>query len=115
DVTDDTLTVSSDGTKVIINDPNHLIATSISGATGNGSNTVTVPYTAIGAAAQIQVNTGNGNDSLTVSHAAGRFLRNLTYTAGAQTGGPGDRLTVTGGTFATLTHNLTGAAAGSLV
>lgn len=109
---DDSLTLQSDTTnaRFVISDPNNVLATSISGATGNNTHTVTVPFAAV-IGLQILVDTRAGDDVLTVDLSLGRFARNVSYTAD----GPGDGLTVTGGSFATVTHTLTGATTGNLL
>ena len=110
-VTNDTVTVSTDGTNVTINDPNKTFAMAISGATGNGTNTIVVPLSAFTGA--IIVDGGDGNDSLTINLGSGNFGRAITFNGGGQT--TGDSLTVTGGgTFASVAHNFTNANDGSI-
>ena len=111
----DTLTIKSDTTnsKFIISDPNQKFSTSISGATGSGTNTVTIPFASV-SGTQIMVNTLAGNDSLTIDLSLGNFSKTITYDGGNPTTGPADSLTLTGGTFATVTHTLTSASAGTI-
>ena len=111
----DTLTIQSDTTnsRFVIADPNNVLSTSISGATGNGSGTVTIPFASV-AGSQILVNTLAGNDSLTLDLSLGDFAKTITYDGGTQT--TSDSLTVTGGvrTFTTVTHTATSASAGTI-
>jgi autotransporter-associated beta strand protein len=112
--TDDTLTISTNGTNVVITDPSNLLSVSgLTGATGDGTNTITVPLTAF--TGEIDVNTAGGDDSLTISLASGDFTRVVNYDGGAE-GGGGDSMTISGGgTFADLTVNHTDLDTGSVV
>jgi hypothetical protein len=64
----DTLTISSDAVNnvFVISDPNNLITTSIPGAAGDGTNSVTVPFASV-PGAQILVNTLAGDDTISVA------------------------------------------------
>ncbi|MDA1014947.1 MAG: hypothetical protein O3A00_10925 [Planctomycetota bacterium] len=96
----DNLTISTNGTIVTMTDPSNLLTVSgITGATGNGTNTVTVPLSSF--TGGIVVNTLGGNDTLTVDLSLGNFSRAISYAGGTQT--TGDSLALTGGgTFASL-------------
>jgi len=59
----DTLTLSVAGSGLVISDPNNAITTSIAGATGDGTNTVTVPLSVF--AGDVIVDTLAGDDSVT--------------------------------------------------
>ena len=110
----DSLTIKSDTTnsKFIISDTSLTFSTSIAGATGHGTNSVTIPFASV-SGSQILVNTLGGNDSLTIDLSLGNFSKTITYDGGTQT--TSDSLTVTGGgTFATVTHTATSASAGSI-
>ena len=112
--TNDTITIQSDTTnsRFVISDPSNLLGTSISGATGSGTNTVLVPFASV-SGTQILVNTLVGNDSLTVDFSLGNFSKTISYDGGTQT--TSDSLTLTGGsTFATVTHSFTSASAGTI-
>jgi hypothetical protein len=107
DDTNDTITVSTNGTIVTFNDPNNTISvTGVAGATGDNTNTVTVPLTSF--TGGIIADLLGGDDSLTVSFADGNFTRTVTYNGGTQNTSPnGDTLTLSGGgTFTTVTHTL---------
>ena len=81
--TDDTLTISLNGSNVRINDPNHTVGAG-PGTTQVDANTVDVPLASI--TGNIQVNTLGGNDTLTLALAGGNFLATgLTYNGGTQT------------------------------
>lgn len=110
--TDDTLTLSLNGSNVRVNDPNHPL--SCSAGTPVDANTCDVPLASI--TGNIQVNTLDGNDTLTLNFAGGNFLPpgGLIYAGGAQTSTPGDQLVITGGTTTSVTHTLTNANDGSV-
>ena len=91
----DTLTLSVVGSDLVVSDPNNLLETQIAGATGGGTNTVTVPLTAF--TGKIIVNTLAGDDSLTVDFSTGNFTRVIDYNGGDPTSGPADSLTLRGG------------------
>ncbi|MDA1014324.1 MAG: autotransporter-associated beta strand repeat-containing protein, partial [Planctomycetota bacterium] len=116
----DTLTIQSDTTnsRFVISDPSQLLSTSIAGATGSGTNTVTIPF-ALVAGSQIFVNTLAGNDSLTIDLSLGNFSKSITYDGGNPATGPADSLTLTGGplgggSFASVTHAFSSASAGTI-
>ena len=77
-------------------------------------NTCDVPQASV--TGNIQVNTLGGNDSLTLNFASGNFVPSggLVYNGGAQSGSPGDTLTVTGGSNNTITHTFNNANDGSI-
>ena len=60
----DNLTISTSGADLVITDPGNLLATAISGATGSGTNTVTIPLFQI-TGSEIQINTLGGDDTVT--------------------------------------------------
>jgi hypothetical protein len=67
--TDDELTISTDGTDIIIADANNTLGDGgISGATGDGTSTLTIPLTAF--TGGIIVNSLGGDDTLTVDFGA---------------------------------------------
>jgi hypothetical protein len=110
----DALTIQSDTTNsvFIINDPSQSLSTSVAGATGSGTNTVTIPFASVGGS-QIIVNSLGGDDSLTIDLSQGNFSKAVTFDGGTQT--TSDSLTVTGGgTFANVTHTATSASAGTI-
>src|SRR5439155_951846 len=100
-VSDDTLTIQSDtaNSRFIISDPNHTLTTDIPGATGNLTNTIYVPFSAV-TGSSINVFTLDGNDSLTLDYALGNFSKLVNDDAGTGT----DTLNLIGGTFASVTH-----------
>ena len=107
-----TITLNGAGTDYIISDPTNIITTSIAGSTGNGTNTVTVPLTALGAAGNIQFNTLAGNDSVTIDYTTGVFTDETVVTGGAET--VADSLTLLGATHSTVTYTETGVGAGTI-
>ncbi len=110
----DTLTIQSDtaNSRFVISDPGNVISTSIAGATGSGSNTVTIPFGSV-VGSQIFVNTLDGNDSLAIDLSLGNFSKTVTFDGGTQS--TSDSLTVLGGgTFATVTHSFTSASSGTI-
>ncbi len=90
--TNDTIAVSSDGTSLVLHDPNNRLATSIPGATGDGSHSITIPLTTFSGA--IMINSLGGDDTVTIDFSSGNPLQ-----AGGLTfdGGDGDgRLLIVG-------------------
>ncbi len=77
----DTLTIQSDTAKdlLVIIDPNHVLSTSIPGATGDGTNTLEIRSAAVN---QITINTLSGTDSVTVDASLGAFSQSLTISSG---------------------------------
>ena len=111
----DNLTIKSDTTnsQLILSDPGTAINTSIAGATGSGTGTVTIPFGSVPGSA-ILVNTFAGDDFLTVDLSLGNFAKPINYAGGDQ-GPGGDELTLQGGgTFANVTHTFISASAGSV-
>jgi hypothetical protein len=100
--TNDTLTISTNGTNVVITDPSNLLTTSIPTATGNLTNTITVPLAEF--TGGINFLTQAGDDSLTVSLASGNFSRAISNNAGT---GTNSMSLSGGGTFTTVTHTFT--------
>ncbi len=109
--------VSNNGAgSIVITDAVEKFASTggIAGAVlSDGNKTLTVPVASI-AGTQIIINGMAGNDTLTanVATALGKIL---TFNGGTPTVGPGDKLIVTGGSFATGTLNHTNASDGSVV
>jgi uncharacterized delta-60 repeat protein len=111
----DLLTIQSDtaNSRYVISDPNNTIGTSIPGATGNGTSSVSIPFSSV-TGTQVFVNTLGGDDSLTVDLSLGNFSKSVHYDGGGET--TGDSLTLSGGgVFATITHSLTSANSGAVV
>ena len=105
--TDDLLTIQSDTDTNLfrISDSAQIFTTSISGATGSGTSSITVPFAAV-TGSQVQIFGQNGDDSLTVDLSLGNFAKSVVFNGGLQT--TRDLLTVTGGgTFTTVSHNFT--------
>ncbi|HPM82318.1 MAG TPA: choice-of-anchor Q domain-containing protein, partial [Candidatus Anammoximicrobium sp.] len=111
---DDTLTIRTDGTNVIFTDPNNLLGTTIPGATGSGTNEVTVPLSAF--TGSIIVTTLGGDDQLTLDYSGGNPIpaAGLEFHGGDPVVGSGDKLFVTGGSFATGVYDATGVGSGTL-
>ena len=109
----DTLTISLVSGNIRVNDPNNALACG-AGTTQFNSNTCDVPQGSV--TGNIQLNTLNGNDSLSLNFASGNFVPagGLIYNGGAQTGSPGDTLTVTGGSNNLITHTFNNANDGSI-
>jgi fibronectin-binding autotransporter adhesin len=61
---------------------------------------------------QIQFDTRAGDDRLTINMNGGDLLKTVTYDGGPN-GATGDKLSTIGGSFGTVTHNLTGPNAGN--
>ncbi|HZN35977.1 MAG TPA: hypothetical protein VFB80_19240, partial [Pirellulaceae bacterium] len=98
---DNRLVVSSDGTNLKIRDENgHTIFlfTAIAGATGGGTNEVTIPFSSLAGINALAIDTRGGNDSVTFDLSAnadailGQFATS-TYDGGPNSPAlPGDRL-----------------------
>jgi len=112
--TDDTLTVSLNGSNVRINDPNHTLKCG-AGATTIDVHTCEVPLASI--TGSIHVHALAGNDSLTLALAGGNFFPpgGVIYNGGDPTTGSGDRLFITGGSQGTVTYHYTNAHDGSIL
>ncbi|MCI0683923.1 MAG: cadherin domain-containing protein [Gemmataceae bacterium] len=84
--TDDALTIQADvaNARFVVSDPNNVLDTSIPGAGGGGTNSVTVPFSAV-TGSQIVVNTFDGGDSLTIDAALGGFATSISYDGGTGT------------------------------
>ena len=61
-----TITADSGNSRYVITDPNNTIATSIGGATGNGTNTVNVSFSAV-TGSRVSVATSGGTDTITIA------------------------------------------------
>jgi len=108
-----TLTIKSDtaGSVYIISDPNNALTTTIDGATGNGTNVVTIPFGAF--SGNIWINGNGGDDALTIDLSLGNFGKTVNFDGGSQT--TSDSLTLTGNaTYATVAHTLTDATSGTI-
>lgn len=79
----DSLTIKSDTTNnvFVFSDPNLTISTSIAGATGSGTNSVSIPFAAV-TGPQVVINTLSGNDSLTIDFSLGNFRKAINYDGG---------------------------------
>jgi len=110
----DTLQIQSDvaNSRYIIHDPSLILVTTMPGATGNGTNTIFIPFSAV-TGGQIFFNTLDGVDTLTIDHTLGSYSHTVTYNGGNPTVAIGDKLIVLGA-FGTVTHNMTGADAGNI-
>ncbi|MCO6456926.1 MAG: Ig-like domain-containing protein [Pirellulaceae bacterium] len=94
----DTLTIAISGGLVVISDPNQLLGTTISGATGSGTHSVTIPLSAFSGG--IIVDAQGGDDSLTIDFSGGNFSVPIQYNGGPQDTPSGDQLVLQGGSFA---------------
>lgn len=105
---DYTLSFSS-GTYTLTDPGNTIDVSSIAGATGNGTDTVTFPDTSI---TSITINANGGDDSLTVDFGGANPIPSggIEYNGG----GDSDELTLTGGSTTDITHAFTNASDGSI-
>jgi hypothetical protein len=99
----DTLTLSSNGTNVRVYDPNHVLQAA-SDAIQIDDHTVDAPLNSI--TGSIEVNTAEGDDTLAIDYSGTGvfFAKDIDYNGQGDSGAPGDRLFVTGGTFANVEH-----------
>lgn len=107
-----TITLNGAGTHYVLSDPTHIITTSIAGATGNGTFSISVPIASV--TGDIQFHTLAGNDAVTVDLSLGSFPNNVALTGGTPHAAPGDTLILTGNPYATVTHTATGLGAGNV-
>ena len=111
--TDDTVTLSLNGSSVRINDPNHVL--SCDAGVSVDAHTCDIPLTSI--TGNIQVDVAAGNDTLTLALGGGNFIPQpggVIYNGGDPTSAPGDQLIITGGNQGTVTYNYTNAHDGSV-
>lgn len=121
----DNLTLSfDDGTNVLtITDANGTLdfsAIAGAGVSGDASSVSIDLVLFAGTIDEIQVNGNGGDDSLNIDFSAGDFLAangiTLSYAGGdTDETATGDSITVSGGTFTSLTYNITGDGAGNFL
>lgn len=92
-------------------------ASAVAGASGSGTSVVTFPLSLMEPAGSLIVDSRGGNDTLTIDLSGGDLIPagGITYSGGNPTTGPGDKLTITGGSQGTVTYNYTNAHDGSIV
>ena len=111
---DDNWSLTMDGSSVKLhsNNPNELLTSGIAGATGEGTDSLTIPLSAFSGG--IIFNGGAGADTLTLNVIAG-FSRSITFNGGAPTSGSGDTLVLqSAGTFDSATYSFDDASSGSV-
>ncbi|MEZ6132036.1 MAG: spherulation-specific family 4 protein [Planctomycetaceae bacterium] len=95
--TNDTITLSINGTSIRVHDPNNVLSAG-TGATAVDANTVEIPIDALTGSGGIIVDTLGGDDTLTIDFTGGNFSEAISYQGGSQTTSPnGDVLILTGG------------------
>ncbi|MFC1765291.1 DUF4347 domain-containing protein, partial [Planctomycetota bacterium] len=111
----DTLTIRSDVAhhQFLISDPNVVLTADITGAVGEGTHTVTIPFGSVNGD-YIIANTEGGDDSLAVDFSSGNFSKTILYNGGQPTSGIGDSLTFVG-TYDSTTYNFINKSDGSVV
>jgi len=102
--TNELITISVNGPNLVISDPSQNFACG-SGATAPDTHTCVIPLASI--TGKIQVDGGGGNDSLTINLSGGNPFPagGITFNGGDPTTPPGDQLTITGGSQATVTYH----------
>jgi autotransporter-associated beta strand protein len=111
--TDDTVTLSLNGSSVRINDPNHVL--SCDAGVSVNAHTCDIPLTSI--TGNIQFDGAGGSDTLTLALGGGNFIPQpggVIYNGGDPTSAPGDQLVITGGNQGTVTYNYINAHDGSV-
>ncbi|MEQ9407589.1 MAG: hypothetical protein RIK87_07665 [Fuerstiella sp.] len=98
----DTLTVSFDGTHYVVTDPDRALTTEIAGADRVDFHTIRVSAAAV--TGNILINTGGGDDRLTIDFTTAVLPSNVLFDGGS---GGVDSLIATGGTFQTAVHTFT--------
>ncbi|MCX7423287.1 MAG: FG-GAP-like repeat-containing protein [Planctomycetia bacterium] len=107
-----TLTIDASGVTLHSNTPNEFLTSGIAGATGDGTNRLTIPLAAFSGG--IIFHGGAGTDTLTLNVTTG-FSRTITFNGGAPTSGSGDTLILqSGDTFDSATYSFTDASSGSI-
>lgn len=111
----------SDNIIVTVNGPNYRISdsnsgnvffTAIAGATGTGTNSVTIPISAV-TGAQFFIKTNDQNDTLNIDFTGGNFSDAIVYDGGPQTGA--DALVLTSlGPVTQVKHTLASATGGKV-
>jgi len=101
----DNITLSCNESSVTISDPDNILTTSITDATGTGSNQINVSLGNTDFTGDIIVNTMGGDDQLTIDFAPGSFNHDIVYNGGNNDTADGDVLVLTGGSFTTTTYN----------
>ena len=81
------------------------------GAIQVGPNVVHIPLSSI---TELIVNVGVGDDSLNINFGGGNYPFPITYNGGEPSTGPGDSLSMMGGTFDTMTFTPTGPGGGTI-
>ncbi len=77
-------------------DVTRVLTTDIAGATGNGTNSIAIPF--VQATQELRVETLAGQDQLTVDYSLGLFANVIRFDGGIPTpGNPGDQLLLVGG------------------
>ncbi|WP_197451697.1 Calx-beta domain-containing protein [Rosistilla oblonga] len=109
----DHLQVSFDGTHYTIQDissptPQPIGYINIAGATGNGTDTITVPAAAF--SGKILFNGGAGDDVLSLDYSAGKFAHRVDFDGGAGS----DSLALSGGSFADADYHFVDEHSGSI-
>jgi CSLREA domain-containing protein len=109
---DDTLTISLNGSNIRIIDPNNTL-TCAAPTTQVDTHTCEVPFSSV--TGNIQVDTLGGNDTLTLDLSGGDCIPSggVSYSGGTQT--TSDRLIISGGAQGTVTYNYTNANDGNIV
>ncbi len=102
--------ISIVGADLVIFEPNIALGTLIGGASGSGTNTLTVPLSAF--SGNLRFEGGNGDDVLTLDFGSGNFPAIVVVVDGGDNGSGGDRLALDGGSFPNLKHTATGKGSG---
>ena len=105
--TNDNLTIRIVGSAVEIRDPGRVLVSDVAGATGSGTDTVTILLSSF--TGSIVLNTGSGDDSVTLDFSSDDFSRAVQYNGG----GGNDTLRLSGDTFATQQFDITDTDTGS--
>ncbi len=111
DGVDDALTIVRNGNSLEVTDSGKTLTTSIAGATGHGTSTLSIPLASI-TGTEVVFDAVEGDDRLTVDFSGGDLGRTLTYNGGSQT--TGDTLSLVGSSFASSDSNASNANDGSV-
>jgi hypothetical protein len=107
----DSLTIKADAAhgRYEIHDSANTLVTDIAGASGSGSQTVYIPFAAIGGD-KIIVAAAGGDDSLTLDYSGGELPQSVEYLGGSGE----DALNLVGGSFETVSYTFTSAGSGTV-
>ncbi len=113
----DDITIQSDtlNSRFVISGSSQSFVTTIPLATGSGTGSLTIPFSAV-LGPNLIFNTIGATDALTVDYSLGDFAKAIQYRGGVAAADSGNSLTLVGGpVFNNVVYNFTGAASGNVL